>query len=88
MCCVVRIKIEEANVLTVEVEFCHTYGTVTVLFNENLGDVWSLSFFVFVHLVFTVNKHYNVGVLLDRTRVTKVGEARSTTTLFYGTREL
>ena len=73
---------------TVEVEFAGADGTVTVFFYHDFGDVWTLRFFVSIGFIFTVNKHHDVGVLLDRTRVAKVREARLATALLDGTREL
>jgi hypothetical protein len=60
-----RVEVKEPNVCTVKEQLSVTNSPVTVFLDHNLSDVWSFSFHVTVHLVFTVNKHYNVGILLD-----------------------
>ncbi len=62
---VVGVEIEEADMLTVKVQLSATDSAVTVFFDENLGDVGTVAFDVFVHFFFTVDKHYDVGVQLD-----------------------
>ena len=58
------VKIKEAYVLAVEVEFCHADGTVTMFFNENFSNVWAVGFLI--DFIFTVDEHHDVGILLDR----------------------
>jgi len=61
-----RIEVEEADMLTVEVEFATANRTGTVFLNKNFGNVRPLWFFIFIHFVFAVNEHHDVGILLDR----------------------
>lgn len=82
------VDVEEADVGAVEEKFAGADGAVAVLFDEDFGDIRALSGFVSVHLVLTMNEHYNVGVLLDGTRVAKVGKFWLATALFDGTRKL
>ncbi len=60
-----RIQIKEADVFAVKVELGPADRAMTVLFDADLGDIWSLGWLVFVHLVFAVNKHHDVSVLFN-----------------------
>lgn len=83
---VLCVDTEVPYVLRVKVELSNAYGAITVLLYKNLSDVWS--FRLFIDFIFTVNEHYDVGILLDGAGVTKVREARLSTSLLDGTREL
>ena len=63
----ILLDVAESGVLLIKEEFNHSGGTVTMLFNHDFGNAWPLRLLVFVGFVFTVNKHDDVGVLLDGT---------------------
>jgi hypothetical protein len=63
---------EKRRRLAVKHELHRSHCTISVLFDQDIGDI---VFLIFVAVV-AVNKHDDVGVLLDGTRVAQVREAR------------
>jgi hypothetical protein len=82
----VDIELAECRLVSIKVQLDHTGGSVTVLFNQDLGDIGALG--ILVLLVFAVDEHDDIRVLLNRTRITKVRKARASSTLLNRTREL
>lgn len=65
----------EADVLLVEVELDTANGTAAMLGKNKVGDVLAVS--VFVVIIFAVNEHDDISVLLDRTGFAEVREHRN-----------
>ena len=59
----------------VEVELYFADGAVAVFLDEKFGDVgWFVALFILVIIIWAVKHHNEVGVLLNRARVAKIGK--------------
>ena len=72
---VLSIERHKAESLWVEVQFNLTNGTITVFSNDEVGYIFT--FCVWIVICLAVNKHNNVGILLDRAGLTQVGQLRN-----------
>ena len=82
----VRVEVEEADVLAVEVEFCGANRAVSMLLDEDLGDIRAFGFLV--HILLAVDVHNDGGVRFDRSGVAEVRKARFAAALLNSAREL
>ena len=72
---VVFVKRHKTEKLGVEVEFDFANGAVTVLSDKELGDIsWLIVVVVLFVIIWAVEEHDEVGVLLDRAGLAEVGE--------------
>ena len=78
----------KGGLLLVESEVYLAHGAVAVLFDEDLRHIGAFVLGTVAGHVLAVNEHDYVGVLLDRARVAKVGEARASTALLHCARKL
>ena len=67
------VEAHEAQPLGVEVELDFAYWAITVLGDDEVGDVLELGV-IWLVVAWPVNKGDDVGVLLNRARFTQVGQ--------------
>ena len=65
------VERHETNASFIEEELNGAGGAATVLGNDEVGDV--LAFSIGIIVIFAVEEHYNISILLDRTGFAEVG---------------
>ena len=65
------VERHEANASFIEVEFDIAGCATAVLGKDKVGNI--LTFCIWVVIIFAVNKHYDICILLDGTGFTEVG---------------
>lgn len=65
------VERHEANAGFVEVKFDVAGGAAAMLGKDKVGDILTLG--IWVVIIFAVNKHYDIRILLDGAGFTKVG---------------
>ena len=64
-------QIGEAALLWMEIQFDIANWAVTMFSDEDIGNIFAISLFIVIKL--TINKHYDVSVLLNLSGITQVG---------------
>lgn len=65
------IKRHKADALLVEEELDVAGGTTAVLGENEVGDVLAFGFWIVI--ILAIQEHNNISILLDRTRLAKIG---------------
>ena len=88
----VVLVILKAGILVLELQLYSIGGTITMLGNDELGEVRQVLVVLtleYLIVLRTVDKAYHIGILLNGTRLTKVGKlgtlALVTLTVLYTT---
>ena len=68
---------KERGFLFVKPEVNFSHGAIAVLLNKNFRDAGPVG--ILIHLVVAVYEHDDVGILLQRAGIAKIGEARLST---------
>src|SRR3990172_240993 len=79
-------QIKKSGLFFIKIQLNFSRRAVSVLFNQDFGDVGLLSlFFVFI---FTVNEHDDIRVLFNGAGISQVGETRTAATRLNRARKL